>query len=73
MRPRVILLGALAARAKVEADIVINTDIIYRKPVEIPVIDADRLMREQDRDVCIQTAQMRHFHDKQIKIKKFRK
>ena len=72
MRPRVILLGALAARAKVEADIVINTHV-YRKPVEIPVIDADRLMREQDRDVRIQTAQMRHFHDKQIKIKKFRK
>lgn len=45
MRPRVTLLGALADRAKVEAD----------------------------RDVRIQTAQMRHFHDKQIKIKKFRK
>ena len=45
MRPRVILLGALADRAKVEADI----------------------------DVRIQIAQMRHFHDKQIKIKKFRK
>lgn len=73
MRPRVVLLGALAARAAIEADVVINIDSYTRLETTPKIIDASKVVREQEHDIRQNSVRIRHFHDDQNKIKKFKK
>ena len=72
MRHRVVMAAALAARACAELEVVIEPRI-YEKLEQVQIIDAEKLFREENRDVRHNTVRMRHFHDNQNKIKRFRK
>ena len=68
MRQRITLSRELAATAIPPIEV-----LIFKKVEEIQIIDAEKLFLEENRDIRHNTVRMRHFHDNQNKIKRFRK
>jgi hypothetical protein len=73
MRQRTTISSALAARAYAAGVEVVIEPRIYEKIEQIQIIDAEKLFREENRDIRHNTVRMRHFHDNQNKVKRFRK